>query len=505
MPRNNLYKAFQAKPVLAFTKDKVVLDTSDVLTALAEEVTELTILAEHHLTQDRDLLKDLRAYQDSGKFPTPNVVGRRLGIRLPEEFRKRGVGTSRREWMFQDIVIRHATSWLERSMAESGTSTSYISAGFKRTADSGYSTDLAPKISLSAVDRQYAYIESADDHFILWVVIRGQWRGLMFQLDHERFSGAVRLCMPDIVVDDSGKVRFHFSVEYEYVYGPISADYVVGVDIGVSDYLHAVVTRVSDGSIVEHTSLSQRAHSLYNSVLATQRQVASLKRLGRDEEASVQRDALSRKRRELAIIAAQEVADLAARWGNAVIAVEDLSHIVNTMRFGRWNRGEFVKWLTHFVELNGSRVMKVNAAYTSRKCHQCGGALTFTTYKTPRCTIHGSMDRDKNAAANIANRLVQKGTLAKVLATRKKSKTYVGAAIRRSAKKRETLKYPGRDRTKVGPTPKRPSAQKKIKEVKLPQCSATGNDDLTVVADELAIRPVRTLERQHENLYPLLL
>lgn len=132
------------------------------------------------------------------------------------------------------------------------------------------------------------------------------------------------------------------------------------------------------------------------------------------DEAQLHREAASRKKRELAILAAQEIADLSHVWGNAVVAVEDLSRISNTMQNGRWNRGEFVKWLTHYVSQNGGWGVAVGAAYTSQVCHLCDQLVTHPIHKLSVCSEHGVMDRDVNAAANIAARAVPRVTKARV-------------------------------------------------------------------------------------------
>ena len=140
------------------------------------------------------------------------------------------------------------------------------------------------------------------------------------------------------------------------------------------------------------TTLSQRVHSLWNSVRASEAQVCDLKakaatllhdrqgRMAALDEAQLHREAASRKKRELAILAAQEIADLSHLWGNAVVAVEDLSWIGNTMSSGRWNRGALVQWLTHYVSQNGGWVVAVNSAHTSQRCYKCGAKVT----RTPR-------------------------------------------------------------------------------------------------------------------------
>ena len=187
---------------------------------------------------------------------------------------------------------------------------------------------------------------------------------------------------------------FIFTVVTDNPVVQFSGDYVVGVDVGINDYATVVVRDTKTGRIVYETTLSQRVHSLWNSVQASERQVRYLKkksdhllphrqaRMAVLDEAQLHREAASRKKRELAILAAQEIAYLSHAWGNAVVAVEDLGWIANTMQNGRWNRGAFVRWLTHYVSQNGGWVVAVNPAHTSQLCHKCGSKV-----RTPRTKI----------------------------------------------------------------------------------------------------------------------
>ena len=154
----------------------------------------------------------------------------------------------------------------------------------------------------------------------------------------------------------------------------------------------------------------------------------------------------------MAILIGQEVADLSWRYGNAIAAVEDLSHIANTMKHGRWVRGLIIKRITDMVESNGGRVMTVPAAYTSRKCHQCDTILDITDYHHPVCTMcKVGWDRDENAAANIAGKLKDKDRHKKACTTRKK---HASKTRRRNSKDTtRPLKQPLR---KTRPTPKAP-------------------------------------------------
>ena len=286
--------------------------------------------------------------------------------------------------------------------------------------------------------------------------------------------------LPVVKVED-GRPVFIFTVVTDNPVVQFSGDYTVGVDVGINNYATVVVRDVKTGRIVYETTLSQRVHSLWNSVRASERQVRGLKvkaatllhdrqeRMAALDEAQLHREAASRKKRELAILAAQEIAALSYLWGNAVVAVEDLGWIANTMQNGRWNRGALVQWLTHYVSQNGGWVVAVNPANTSQLCYKCGARVSHPTHDVSACPEHGAMDRDVNAAANIAARAVPR--VAKARVTRAKNRKLQPQVPLRTPTTRASLKYPGRDRTKNKPTAKRKN-NRIVKGVILPVCPA---------------------------------
>src|SRR5699024_8923053 len=233
-----------------------------------------------------------------------------------------------------------------------------------------------------------------------------------------------------------------------------------------------------------------------NSIKKSEKQKSQLRALGRDEEAALHRKAASRKKRELAVLIGQEVAEISVTYRNALVVVEDLSWISNTIETGRWNRGEVVKWINHYVELNGGRVYKVNAFNTSKNCHLCHekGELLMSE-RLFLCTnkeclnIGVLIDRDVNAGGEIAHRVIG-NTLNKTDSTRKSSSkrhNFLKQKILRP-KARESLKYPGRDRTKNAVTHKRIKRKiaplpRKIEEVLVENKSTAGAIGRTVSAD----------------------
>ena len=198
------------------------------------------------------------------------------------------------------------------------------------------------------------------------------------------------------------------------------------------------------------------------------------------------REAASRKKRELAILAAQEIAYLSHFFDNAVVAVEDLGWVRNTMQSGRWNRGAFMQWVTHYVAHNGGWVVAVNAANTSQLCHLCGADVYHPKHKLSICPEHGEMDRDVNAAANIAARAVARVKTARN--TRVNNSKLQPQAPLKTPVARRSLKYPGQDRTKSAPTPKRKkkgvktsSSPARVQNISAPVTTGTAVTSMTTV------------------------
>ena len=150
------------------------------------------------------------------------------------------------------------------------------------------------------------------------MVIQGQWYRLIFDFDNKRFTEG-RVTLPVIKIQDGAPV-FIFAVATDNPIVQFSGDYVIGVDVGINNYATVVVRDAKTGRLVHETTLSRRVHSLWNSVRMSERQVRFLKkksdrllsrrqtRMAALDEAQLHREAASRKKRELAILAAQEIA-----------------------------------------------------------------------------------------------------------------------------------------------------------------------------------------------------
>ena len=497
LAKNQTYRAFTAHPSHVLDLNGVLLDSSTVLAQLASEIQGISGYATFVVRNDMKLGAELA---QAGAIQ-PAVAGRRAGVTMPRFFVEDEdgkpiagkFGRSRKEALIQHRVVTSFRSWQERVKAVNGESDKYVSQGWARTVNTSPPSYVEDYINLGAVNKQYAAIENdpfATGEIVLKMVIQGMWYRLFFRFDATRFPEG-KVTLPLVKVENNQPV-FIFTVVTDNPIIQFSGDYTIGVDVGINNYATVVVRNSKTEKIVYQTTLSQRVHSLWNSVRASERQVKQLRkkakpilydrqaRMSALDEAQFHREAASRKKRELAIVAAQEIAYLSHFWGNAVVAVEDLSWITNTMRNGRWNRGELINWVTHYVSQNGGWVVSVNSANTSQLCHVCGARVAHPTHKVSVCPEHGVLYRDVNAAANIAARAVPKAEKARK--TRPKNRKLQSQAPLKTPVARASLKYPSRDRTKNSPTPKR-KKKRVSKGVILPSRPARVNM-ATVLADQ---------------------
>ena len=479
MAKNKTYRSFVAHPTYILEVNGELLDSAPVLASLASEVRGISAYATFVVRNDVELGDELARVAAT----QPTTAGRRAGVTMPDFLVSGKSGRSRKEMLVQHRVVTEFRSWQERMKAANGESSKYVSQGWKRTASGAAPTYGEDYVNLGAVDDHYAIIENTpftDGEIILRLVIQGAWYRLIFNFDNKRFTEG-KVTLPVIKVE-GGEPVFIFTVVTDNPVVQFSGDYTIGVDVGINNYATVVVRDVKTGRIAHETTLSQRVHSLWNSVRASEVQVRALRRkaatllhdrqarMSALDEAQLHREAASRKKRELAILAAQEVAHLSHAFDNAVVAVEDLSWIANTMQNGRWNRGALIQWLTHYVSQNGGWVVAVSPAHTSQLCYKCGAKVTHPTHEMSVCAEHGVMDRDVNAAANIAARAVPR--VVKARATRAKNRKLQPQVPLKTPAARNSLKYPGRDRTKHKPTSKRKNHRLVSKGVILPVCPA---------------------------------
>ena len=451
MSRSTVSRTYPRTPYAAYSKNGEPLDLKEVLDGIKKDA---ELVAHHALKEMTEQNLALSSYFDGLK---PSGAGYMMGLKLPSEVKKQfRSGASRLEKMFQEQVVSNLRSWAARVEVMTQTYPKYVSAGWKRTASKSKPASMSPRLALSATDKGYYYknFNVTPERISLDMVVQGHWTTLLFPTPPQMLEQGCEPGVPDIWIDDQNRVMFGFHGKTDPGRPEFSERYVIGVDVGVKNPAAYVVWDTEKKEIVERSLLGQRARSLNNKIKRGARQVSALKRKGRDEEAALHREHLSNRRKELSIIIAQELADAAWNYDNAIVSFEDLSHIKNTMAYGRWFRGEVYRRTHDMVEADGGRVMKVNAAYTSQRCHVCQSDLDMSNYSSPVCHSCGiTHHRDVNAAANIAQRVNVK----KACQTRSKHATKT-KRVKKSKCHSKPLKHPG---TKNKPTPKAPQNQKK--------------------------------------------
>ena len=441
-------RTYPRTPYAAFDKNGNPLDLDEVLDGVRADA---ELVAHYALKEMTEQNLALVTYFNRLK---PSGAGYMMGLKLPSEVKKQFKnGASRLEKMFQEQVVTNLRSWSARVEVMTQTSTKYVSAGWRRSASKSKPTSMSPRLALSAADKHYREMSVTPERITLDMVVQGKWITLHFPTPPQLLEVGCEPSVPDIWVDKNNRVVFGFCGKTDPGRPEFSERYVVGVDVGITNSAAYVVWDTEKKQVVERSLLGRRARSLNNKIKRGKTQVASLKRKGKDKEAVSHRQHLSNRRKELSIFIAQDLADASWRYGNAIVSFEDLSHIKNTMKYGRWFRGEVYRRTRDMVEADGGRVMKVNTAYTSQRCHVCQSDLDMSNYSEPRCTICGiTHHRDLNAAANIA----QRANVKKACQTRKKHAT--ARKTRKSKCRIKPLKHPG---TKNRPTPKAPQNQKK--------------------------------------------
>ena len=450
-PKSVVSRTYPRVPYAVFDKNGGSLNLDDVLNGIRKDA---ELVAHYALQEMTEQNLALSTYFDRLK---PSGAGYMMGLHLPSEVKKQfRSGASRLEKMFQEQVVTNLRSWAARVEVMTQTSTKYVSAGWKRTADASKPSSMQPRLALSAADKQYREMSVTPERIELKMIAQGKWITLHFPTPPQLLETGCDPGVPDIWIDKNDRVVFGFHGQTNPGRPNFSERYVVGVDVGITNPAAYVVWDTEKKQVVEKSLLGQRARSLNNKIKRGTKQVTALRRKGKDEEAISHREHLSNRRRELSIFIAQDLADASWKYDNAIVSFEDLSHMKNTMKHGRWFRGEVFRRTRDMVEADGGRVFKVNCAYTSQRCHVCQTDLDMSDYSSPVCHSCGvTHHRDINAAANIAQRVNVK----KACETRKKHATKT-KRVRKSKCHSKPLKHPG---TKNKPTPKAPQNRPKTR------------------------------------------
>lgn len=394
------------------------------------------------------------------------------------------------------------------------------SAGWSRTVVPNPSTP-GKVLTLSQPSNLYCKVKYRDEKTITYDVVCGkEWVELkVFIPKHLRDS--IKIIQPTLVWNSkTNDFSIILTGKKEKKKYKISNKYVIGVDVGICNYVtYAVYDKEKDICVENGTLSSYLDNELWLSIHKTQEQIKNcwLKIIEVKSEDNIncfgyypdwvhkeidrlyadicdQRKALSRKRKEMALQSALELKNLSLKYDNALVSRENLSWVGNTMQNGRWNCGEFFHRLQDVLENVGGESMWVNAWYTSQTCSQCDNMhkktitnpekeyqFTVNDDRSVSCDKCGYIgDRDVNAAINIAKRAVRsplfkrKVSSSSAYPVQDNEKVFKRGSSKkwyRDKQKKKKMAHSPRD--KCSPTPSRKEQENKRKldivdQVKLP-------------------------------------
>lgn len=267
-------------------------------------------------------------------------------------------------------------------------------------------------INLGAVDKQMASLSRDDKTLtLLWKCWTGEYLIDFIIPDYVMKRNIAKYSLPLIRWTSKG-YEFIFSVQ-EPIPTLAPSTLSAGVDLGrVEPYTLAVTNR--KGSRVAHYATSGRLAQLSRKreeILAHKRNILvkskQYEALGLSTETLItEKTRLASKAKILSKVIAQQIgAEIARKLENHALStlhVEDLSWAHGSKYGSKWNHSVQQEAITHAVTRSGVRVRKVNPKNSSQLCHGCGTALTHTGRRV-RCTgCQSNLDRDYNAAMNIA-------------------------------------------------------------------------------------------------------
>lgn len=221
----------------------------------------------------------------------------------------------------------------------------------------------------------------------------------------------IKYTMPTVRYTKQG-YDFIFTIQEAIPIQPKSKS-IAGLDLGrVDPYVVAVVN--PKGKRVAHYSSSPQLKKLNQKredILLNKKYIlakeAQYTKLGMDTEIlKIEKSRLSHKAKLLGKVIAQtvgaEIAKKLQKHSLNTLHVENLSWATGAKYGSRWNHSKQQEAIAHAVLRNGTRIKKVNPKHSSRNCHECGTVLSNNGRKVRCSNCQTNLDRDYNAALNIA-------------------------------------------------------------------------------------------------------
>lgn len=337
---------------------------------------------------------------------SPAEVGRQVGLvaelgKLPEDVKAK----SRIERLIRYQTITSAKSY------------------FNSDVETKEEPSFSPYLNLGAVDAQMGKIIINDNRIELSFKCWDREFLLFFKIPNYVLSrNLVKITLP-IIKPFGNDWGFIFTAEEKSNTPVINDKYVMGVDLGrIEPYTLAVVNSKTGRMVAQYTAsnqlrilvdkknrLNQELGYLYNKSETYEKLKLPVKELLEKERVltRVKRNRLTNK---ISWLIATEIDRVAQKFSPRYVALENLAWVNAQHGSSGWSHSKDQTAITHKLTRNGIPTKKVNPKNTSQNCHKCGNKITHHPGKRlivcTNCTI--TIDRDTNAAINIAHRPLPK-------------------------------------------------------------------------------------------------
>lgn len=268
------------------------------------------------------------------------------------------------------------------------------------------------KVNLGAVDKQMVTL--AESEGMLTLVWKCWSREFLLEFKTPSYvlkREIVKYSLPTVEFE-KGRFGFRFTTQSLIPTLPKS-QLRAGLDLGrVEPYTVAVINH-KDKLVAQYTTggrLKQLAHKREN-ILGHKRNILAkidqYEKLGLDSEVLIlEKTRLTTKATLLGKVVAQELGSELAhklkKHSLNTLNVENLTWVTGTNYGSKWNHSKQQDTIAHALLANGSRVKKVSPRNSSQTCHSCGSTLTHSDRKAHCSTCQTQLDRDFNAALNLA-------------------------------------------------------------------------------------------------------
>ena len=268
-------------------------------------------------------------------------------------------------------------------------------------------------INLGAVDKQMASVSREGNILtLLWKCWSREYLIDFIVPNYVLDRNLIKFSLPLIRYTQNG-YEFIFTVK-ELIPTLPGTGLKAGVDLGrVEPYTLAVVN--TKGNRVADYATGGRLKSLNRKredILSHKRHICAkigqYEKLGLNADVlMIEKQRLGNKARILGNVVAQnlgaEIATKLTKHSLNILNVEKLSWVQGKEYGSKWNHSRQQETITHALSRNGVRVKKVSPKNSSQLCYSCGSKLTHSK-RVARCLVcQSNLDRDFNAALNIAS------------------------------------------------------------------------------------------------------